>query len=292
MSLKIDRGNKNSFKSEKRRYGNLIIETTVRNSNNVIDLNKPIHSLVNNVNNHKNTSCNTNYNNTMSTPITTNTNANSNFNNKVVNNTPSKNLSLKNSINSSSSVEMKRGQKISLTQICPNLSKLTIGLDWDVNSSVSSNFDLDTSIFMVNTNNITTDENFIFYNNPKSRCSGILLNGDHNSNLKTAFDETVQLNLNCIPPQIKTLAITVTIDDADIKNQSFRQVSNATFTIVDTCTKKELLNYKFNDNLSIETAIVVAEIYRHNDSWKLNTIGSGFRGGLSALCDNYGIETE
>ena len=37
-----------------------------------------------------------------------------------------------------------------------------------------------------------------------------------------------------------------------------------------------------------QTAIVVGELYRYNGEWKFNAIGSGFQGGLKALCDHYG----
>ena len=37
------------------------------------------------------------------------------------------------------------------------------------------------------------------------------------------------------------------------------------------------------------TAVVVGELYRHNGDWKFNAIGSGFQGGLYALCQNYGV---
>ena len=42
-------------------------------------------------------------------------------------------------------------------------------------------------------------------------------------------------------------------------------------------------------SLGVETAIVVGELYRHNGEWKFNAIGSGFQGGLYALCQNFGV---
>ncbi|MGM9530565.1 TerD family protein, partial [Intestinibacter sp.] len=54
-------------------------------------------------------------------------------------------------------------------------------------------------------------------------------------------------------------------------------------------TNEELLNYELGEDFSIETAVVVCEIYRHNGEWKFNALGSGFEGGLEALCKNFGI---
>jgi len=35
---------------------------------------------------------------------------------------------------------------------------------------------------------------------------------------------------------------------------------------------------------------VFGELYKHNGEWKFNAIGSGYQGGLAALCANYGVE--
>lgn len=66
-------------------------------------------------------------------------------------------------------------------------------------------------------------------------------------------------------------------------------MSNAYVRIVDDATGAELIRYDLEEDFSIETAIVVGEIYRHNGEWKFNAIGSGFQGGLEALCVNYGV---
>ena len=65
--------------------------------------------------------------------------------------------------------------------------------------------------------------------------------------------------------------------------------SNAYVRVVDESTGMELIRYDLEEDFSIETAIVVAEIYRHNGEWKFNAIGSGFQGGLEALCINFGV---
>ena len=57
------------------------------------------------------------------------------------------------------------------------------------------------------------------------------------------------------------------------------------------------LNHNYDEKLvkdlmeefSIETAIVVCEIYRHGNDWKFNAVGSGYQGGLEALCRSFGI---
>ena len=52
----------------------------------------------------------------------------------------------------------------------------------------------------------------------------------------------------------------------------------------------ELIRYDLGEDYSTETAIVVAELYRNGTEWKFNAVGSGFAGGLKALCQNFGVE--
>ena len=34
------------------------------------------------------------------------------------------------------------------------------------------------------------------------------------------------------------------------------------------------------------------ELYRNNGEWKFNAIGSGYQGGLAALCANFGVDVD
>ena len=44
------------------------------------------------------------------------------------------------------------------------------------------------------------------------------------------------------------------------------------------------------EDFSIETAVVVGELYRHGSEWKFSAIGSGYQGGLASLVKDYGLQ--
>ena len=115
--------------------------------------------------------------------------------------------------------------------------------------------------------------------------------GDNLTGAGEGDDEQIQVDLAKIPVNVEKVAFTVTIYDSDVRRQNFGQVSNAFIRIVDEATGTELIHYDLGEDFSIETAVVVGELYRHNGEWKFNAIGSGFQGGLAALCAHYGIET-
>ena len=105
-------------------------------------------------------------------------------------------------------------------------------------------------------------------------------------------DEQMRIDLSKVPANIEKIAFTVTIYDAETRNQNFGQVNNAFVRIYNEETGEEMMRYDLGEDFSIETAAVFGELYRNNGEWKFNAIGSGFYGGLAALCANYGIETE
>lgn len=188
---------------------------------------------------------------------------------------------------------LKKGQKVDLTKGNPGLRNITVGLGWDVNSYDSgADFDLDASAFMLGANGkVTGDPDFIFYGNAKHPSGAVTYGGDNRSGAGEGDDETIQVDLQQVPANIERIDFTVTIYEANERRQNFGQVRNAYVRIVDNATGQELIRYDLEEDFSIETAVVVGELYRHNGEWKFNAVGSGFQGGLEALCATYGINT-
>ena len=191
-------------------------------------------------------------------------------------------------------INLSKGQKVSLTKGNPRLKKIMVGLGWDVNAFDSgADFDLDASVFMLGSNGkCPTNKEFIFYGNLEHSSGAVKSMGDNLTGIGDGDDEQIQIDLSKIPENISKIAFTVTIYEAEERRQNFGQVSNSFIRIVDDVTNRELLRYDLGEDFSIETAIVVGELYRYNGEWKFNAVGSGFQGGLAALCGYYGIEVE
>ena len=116
--------------------------------------------------------------------------------------------------------------------------------------------------------------------------------GDNRTGEGEGDDEQIKVNLQQIPSNIQKVVFTVTIYEAEKRKQNFGQISNAYIRIIDQEKNEELLRYDLGEDFSIETAVVFGEIYENNGEWKFNAMGSGFQGGLAALCINYGIDVE
>lgn len=189
-------------------------------------------------------------------------------------------------------ISLAKGQKVNLTKDNPSLNQVMIGLGWDTNKySGQADFDLDASAFLVEGNGKTQPQNFIFYGNLRGFNDCVVHQGDNLTGAGDGDDEQILIDFSKVPSHIEKIAITVTIYDSDVRRQNFGQVSNAYVRVVDNATNRELLHYDLGEEFSVETALVVCELYRHNGEWKFSAVGSGFSGGLAALCHNYGIQT-
>ena len=135
-----------------------------------------------------------------------------------------------------------------------------------------------------------TEKEFIFYGNLTHPSEALKHMGDNLTGEGEGDDEQIFVDLSKIPSNVSKVAFTVTIYEAESRGQNFGQVSNSFIRIVDESTGQELIHYDLGEDFSIETAVVVGELYKYNGEWKFNAIGSGFQGGLAALCGHYGIE--
>ena len=188
-------------------------------------------------------------------------------------------------------ISLAKGQKTDLTKGRPGLSKLMVGLGWDINKyDGQADFDLDAAAFLLGANGkVHSDSDFVFYNAPKHSSNSVQHMGDNRTGAGEGDDEIIRIDLAKVPAGVEKIDFTVTIHEAEERRQNFGQVSNAFIRIVDDSNGEELIRYDLTEDFSVETALVVGELYRHSGEWKFSAIGSGFKGGLRALCLNYGV---
>ena len=188
-------------------------------------------------------------------------------------------------------ISLQKGQKVDLTKGNPSLSKVVVGLGWDTNKYDGGyDFDLDAAAFLLNENGkVTKDEDFVFFNNLKHSSESVIHMGDNLTGDGDGDDEQITVNLSKVPGNIHKIAFTVTIYESEKRAQNFGQISNAYIRLFNEETNEEIIRYDLGEDFSVETAVVVGELYRYGSEWKFNAIGSGFHGGLKPLCLNFGV---
>ena len=182
-------------------------------------------------------------------------------------------------------ISLVKGQKIDI-----GLSRISVGLGWTPNEGTGFDFDLDASAFMIDANRlIPAEEYFVFYGNTDSPDTALHHTGDDptGGNSADGDDETIQVDLSKVHPDINELLFVVTIHDGAARKQNFGQVRNSYIRIVDDSTGQEIAKYELGEDFSIETGVEFGRLYKRDNKWKFEASGIGYQQDLAFFLGKY-----
>lgn len=187
-------------------------------------------------------------------------------------------------------VSLTKGGNVSLSKEAPGLKKLSIGLGWDVRKTDGQGFDLDAMVFLVtDTGKVRSDSDFVFFNNKTSSDGSTVHTGDNRTGQGDGDDESVNVTLESIAPEVQKIVVAVVIYEGEKNNQNFGMIERAYVRIVNTDGNSEIARYDLTEDGGTVTAMIFGELYRHNTEWKFKAVGSGYAGGFAALVREYGV---
>lgn len=185
-------------------------------------------------------------------------------------------------------ITLTKGQKVDLTKGNPGLKHLVVGLGWDVNTNTGSAFDLDSLALCLNSQGkLSKEEDMVFFNNLVHSSGAIKHSGDNLTGAGDGVDESIDVNLSNIPAEVDKITFAICIYQANQRRQNFGQVNNAFVTVTDKDTNEELLRYDLSEDYSVETSVLICEIYRHNGEWKFAAKGEGVTGEIAEVRNMY-----
>ncbi|WMP18040.1 TerD family protein [Thiothrix lacustris] len=198
-------------------------------------------------------------------------------------------------------VNLKKGQGVSLKKDEFDLSKVTIGLGWDVKEEKNGGlfgflskqkpeeYDLDVVAFLIGENGKVNDlgaiENgrqslrngdIIFFNNLNHHSGQILLTGDNRTGEGDGDDEQIIANLQKLPERYSKILFIVQIYKGKELKQNFSKVQNAFIRAVDA-KNREMVRFDLSGDASYANycSLTFAELVREgNGNWKFNAIGT------------------
>lgn len=188
------------------------------------------------------------------------------------------------------SLNLEKGQKADITKGI-GIQKIKVGLGWDATApSASVQFDLDASIFALNTaGKCAVKEDFVYFGNLNHPSGAIKHNGDNLTGAGEGDDEVIDIDLSKIPASIDKLAIVIAIYKAADRKENFGMVKNAFARVVNVADNKEVLKYDLSEDYSTSTSVIVGEIYRKDGEWKFNAIGEGKKEEIGGITKIYGL---
>lgn len=185
-------------------------------------------------------------------------------------------------------ISLEKGQRISLTKENPGLSEIMCGLGWDViqpskrgifgNAKAGKDFDLDGSVLCLDENQKLADlKDIVCFSNLKHSSGAIIHSGDNLTGLGDGDDEIITIDLSRIPDRISRLVFVVNIYKCLERGHDFSLVKNAFVRLVNIVDHQELAYYHLSgEAYKGMTGMRLAEVYRHNNEWKMAALGDGF----------------
>jgi stress response protein SCP2 len=170
-----------------------------------------------------------------------------------------------------------KGENVALQNVIDDV--FMVGVGW---KAQTGQIDIDVSAFLVNAQGkVSSDNDFIFYNQLSSKCGCVKLNTEPLNNKSAFFVDTSK-----IPAHIQRVVFVLTAADVNGNPANFNQLSDVAIRLLDS---EERINYQLTD-IQNESSVIMGEIYRHKEIFKFRAVGQGFNDGLSALATHFGVD--
>lgn len=157
-------------------------------------------------------------------------------------------------------------------------SRLRVIVDWSDQTA-----DIDASALLLVGGTVRGDADLVFYNQPSSADGAVLHLG--RTATEAGMVERLAVDLAALDSQVETIAVT-----ASRAEGTFADVGRLRVEIHDDQGTPPI-RFDLNE-LTIESAVVLVEVYRREGAWKVRAVGRGWANGLAGLATDFGIEVD
>jgi stress response protein SCP2 len=173
-------------------------------------------------------------------------------------------------------IRLSQGQevKIHLPDNKP-LTKIYVGVGWDPARN-DFDMDVDSSVIVAGTSDYET----IYFGNLQHESGCVIHHGDNLTGIDrggNVDDENITVNLDKVPSNRDRLIFVLNIYECAKRKQRLGDVKNMYIRLYDPVSNKAIIEYKVEDNMKDDTAIVIGTAYRQGKDWMFKAIGRGSR---------------
>lgn len=135
-----------------------------------------------------------------------------------------------------------------------------------------------TGLLLAESGKVRSDADMVFYNQPRHPSGAATLE-------TAAGTGTLRVSLPSVPADVARILLAVSVHDATLDG-----VSGLHLTVEDGAGAPAL-RFDITDTAGL-AAVVLGELYRRGDVWKLRAVGQGWAAGLEGLAGAYGITVD
>jgi len=199
---------------------------------------------------------------------------------------------------------LRRGENTSLSGLAPDTTRISVGVGWELDVAAGT---LEADVFAVllgADGQVLSDGHLVFYNNDASpegtvRVTGPLEGGDPGSDR-----QRLVIDLAGTPPEVERVLVAIAVYGAgeaaeetrtlrDVRDLYLRVVADPADGTTDAATGApdgtELVRYTVELATTIENALVLGEVYRLGEEWKVAATAQGYASGLRGVATEFGV---
>lgn len=197
-------------------------------------------------------------------------------------------------------ISLKKRERISLKKLDDGLTKIRVGLRWQVQSKTK--YDADLHAFICENRKkadgtigaqVIDDVYTVFFGNPKSADGAFWSSGD-DLGASGGGEETIDGDLDLIDKRAVEVAFVATINKATERKQSFGMCTGGSIFVTNAETDEELASWDFGPGVfGEETAIHVGSLFIGDNGWEFEAVGAGGVKDFETIAvEDYGYPTE
>jgi len=183
-------------------------------------------------------------------------------------------------------LNLSKDEKVDLTKTHPGLSKVSVGLGWDLQDGKT--FDLDSFLFLLKDGKVidADPKKCVVYFGNKD-LPGCHHHGDNLTGAGDGDDETIDVTFANLPAECNEVIVGVNIFNAG--SNHFGMVKNAFARIYDANdpAKTSIIKYDLSEDYGGKNAVIFGKLYKHNEEWKFQALGTGANGDINGLLAPY-----
>lgn len=182
-------------------------------------------------------------------------------------------------------INLKKGQSIILDKNEYDLSRVVMGLGWDVAKKGlfagllggNADFDLDGFALLLDAQGKLKNkqEDVIYFGHLATKNNTVIHSGDNLTGQGSGDDERIIIELKTLPAAYQRIILGVNIYHAEERKQHFGMVNNAFVRSIDA-TGKEIARYSLSGETAYsgQISMLLGELSQQNGQWKFQALGT------------------
>lgn len=172
-------------------------------------------------------------------------------------------------------VRLSQGQEVKIHFADKPLTKIIVGVGWDPVRQ-GSNMDVDSSVIVAG----GQQKEIVYYGDLEHPSGCVIHHGDNLTGEDEGGnndDENITVYLDKVPSNRDRLIFVLNIYECKSRRQQLGDVKNMYIRLYDPDSRRAIVEYKVEDNMRNDTALVIGMAYRRGQDWTFRAIGRGSR---------------